>query len=349
MTAGLDLTVAQAADRVDHVARVHVPAQQLGPLQPPLLHPGGDDVPAHQRGAHGREGHRGPALLQGVGPAARRSCCSLLMGIGTLFGWKKTSPEALRRAFRAPLIAMGSRRAAPLRDRPQPSASPPSCGATPIYTGALGAVLRVFNAFTPVIGFSLCVFNAAVIVQEFVLLLRRARAPARARARPSVLWWLGGLPGLVHTLISPLAAVASPLRRVHRATSASCSCSWASRGSRGTWTARPRSTRARRYSAEELHAQLRGRAHGGRQQQAHGLRRRRRLQERQVRGASQPRQSSSTRSSRTRRRPRSPSGTGCATTCTSSSAPSTRATRTSRPSSCTSTRWCRGSGSDASS
>jgi cytochrome c-type biogenesis protein CcmH/NrfF len=72
----------------------------------------------------------------------------------------------------------------------------------PIYVGALGAALRDFNAFTPVIGISLCAFNAAVIVQEFALLLRaRARAGASA-ATPSILWWLGGLPGLVHTLFS---------------------------------------------------------------------------------------------------------------------------------------------------
>src|ERR1700722_10983875 len=30
-----------------------------------------------------------------------------LMGIGTLFGWKKTSDEALRRAFRIPLAVLG--------------------------------------------------------------------------------------------------------------------------------------------------------------------------------------------------------------------------------------------------
>src|SRR6185436_18273197 len=29
----------------------------------------------------------------------------VLMGVGTLFGWKKTSDEALRRAFRWPLVA----------------------------------------------------------------------------------------------------------------------------------------------------------------------------------------------------------------------------------------------------
>jgi cytochrome c-type biogenesis protein CcmF len=46
------------------------------------------------------------------------------------------------------------------------------------------------------------VFNAAVIVQEFGLLLRaRARAGASEKT-PAILWWLGGLPGLLYTLAS---------------------------------------------------------------------------------------------------------------------------------------------------
>jgi cytochrome c-type biogenesis protein CcmF len=123
-----------------------------------------------------------------------------LMGIGTLFGWKKTSPEALRKAFRAPLIAMAI--AALLHFIVGRSIGFPAVvWSEPIYSGALGAMLRAFNAFTPVIGISLCAFNAAVIVQEFALLLR-ARARAGTETTPSVLWWLGGLPGLVHTLIS---------------------------------------------------------------------------------------------------------------------------------------------------
>ena len=72
----------------------------------------------------------------------------------------------------------------------------------PVYTGALGATLRLFNAFSPVIGFSLCAFNAAIIVQEFALLLRARSRAGSSESTPSVLWWLGGLPGLVHTLIS---------------------------------------------------------------------------------------------------------------------------------------------------
>jgi cytochrome c-type biogenesis protein CcmF len=125
----------------------------------------------------------------------------ILMGVGTLFGWKKTSPEGLRKAFRAPVAATIA--AALLHFAfGRALGFPAVVWGDPIYTGALGAVLRAFNAFTPVIGISLCVFNAAVIVQEFALLLRaRVRAGA-SEGTPAILWWLGGLPGLVHTLFS---------------------------------------------------------------------------------------------------------------------------------------------------
>jgi cytochrome c-type biogenesis protein CcmF len=124
----------------------------------------------------------------------------LLMGVGTLFGWKKTSPEAFKRNLYAPLgataiasilhFAIGRR-----------LGFPAVVWGDAIYSGTLGAGLRVFNAFTPAMGVALCVFNAAIIVQEFALLLR-ARARTGADETPRVLWWLGGLPGLAHTLVS---------------------------------------------------------------------------------------------------------------------------------------------------
>ena len=49
----------------------------------------------------------------------------------------------------------------------------------PIYTGALGQVLRAFNAITPTLGIGLFAFNVAVIVQEFTMLFRsRAKSGA---------------------------------------------------------------------------------------------------------------------------------------------------------------------------
>ena len=125
----------------------------------------------------------------------------LLMGVGTCFGWKKTSPDGLRRAFRIPTIVFVA--AAVLHFAVGGLLGFPAVVySDAIYPGVLGAVLRGFNAFMPVLGFSLCVFNAAVIVQEFVQLFRsRARSGANART-PAILWWLGGLPGLVYTLVS---------------------------------------------------------------------------------------------------------------------------------------------------
>jgi cytochrome c-type biogenesis protein CcmF len=125
----------------------------------------------------------------------------VLMGIGTLFGWKKTSPEALKRVFRVPLATLVV--AAVLHFAfGRTVGFPAVVFGDAIYSGPLGEALRVFNAFTPVMGFSLCAFNAAVIVQEFVLLLRgRARAGTLS-STPKALWWLGGVPGFVHTLFT---------------------------------------------------------------------------------------------------------------------------------------------------
>jgi cytochrome c-type biogenesis protein CcmF len=114
----------------------------------------------------------------------------LLMGIGTLFGWKKTSPEALRRAFRIPLAVLGG--TAILHFALGRTVGMPAIVyGDSLYSGPLGAGLRAFNAFTPVMGFSLCAFNAAVTVQEFVLLFR-ARARSGASERMSGARWAGG-------------------------------------------------------------------------------------------------------------------------------------------------------------
>ncbi|HEX3770951.1 MAG TPA: cytochrome c-type biogenesis CcmF C-terminal domain-containing protein [Polyangiaceae bacterium] len=131
----------------------------------------------------------------------------VLMGLGTLLGWKKTSPEALRRAFRVP-VGAGIAAAILHFAFGRMLGFPAVVWADPIYEGVMGGGLRVFNAFTPVAGFSLCVFNAAVIVQEFVWLVR-ARARAGSDRTPAILWWLGIVPGLVYTL----ASLSPPSRR----------------------------------------------------------------------------------------------------------------------------------------
>jgi len=97
-----------------------------------------------------------------------------LMGIGTLFGWKKTSDTALKRAATAPLIATGI--AVVLHFAIGKSIGFPAIvWGDAIYGGAMGSALRAFNAVCPVLGVSLCVFNATILVQEFYLLFRSRR------------------------------------------------------------------------------------------------------------------------------------------------------------------------------
>lgn len=124
-----------------------------------------------------------------------------LMGVGTLFGWKKTSPDALKRVFRIPVAAWA---AAVLLHFAVGSTIgfPAVVWGDAIYPGALGALLRAFNAFTPVMGVSLCIFNMAVIAQEFALLFMSRAKTGAAKSTPAALWWLGGVPGFVHTLLT---------------------------------------------------------------------------------------------------------------------------------------------------
>lgn len=94
-----------------------------------------------------------------------------LMGVGTLFGWKKTSPELLKRAFIAPTTAAFLGIAVHFLFGKK-LGFPAIVWSEPIYGGVLGEALRAFNAITPVLGFSLAVFNITVIIQEYVLLFR---------------------------------------------------------------------------------------------------------------------------------------------------------------------------------
>ncbi len=124
-----------------------------------------------------------------------------LMGVGTLFGWKKTSDEALRRAFRFPLLILVT--AATLQFAFGRSLGFPAVvWADPVYSGLMGKGLRVFNALTPVLGFSLAAFNTAVIVQEFFLLFRARQRSGAIKDTPAVLWYAGLVPGFLHTLFT---------------------------------------------------------------------------------------------------------------------------------------------------
>jgi cytochrome c-type biogenesis protein CcmF len=125
----------------------------------------------------------------------------VLMGIGTLFGWKKTSDDALRRAFRFPTAVFVGAIAAQFAFG-KAVGFPPVVWAEPVYTGVMGQWLRAFNAFTPVLGFSLAAFNAAVIAQEFFLLFRARQRSGAIKDTPAVLWYAGLVPGFLHTLFT---------------------------------------------------------------------------------------------------------------------------------------------------
>jgi cytochrome c-type biogenesis protein CcmF len=120
----------------------------------------------------------------------------ILMGIGTLFGWKKTSDAALKRAFRWPLIALAA--AIVLHFTLGGKVGYPAVVySEAIYPGTLGQTLRAFNAYTPVMGFSLCVFNATVIVQEFTQLFASRKRTGANKAVPGPLWLGGVVVGIV--------------------------------------------------------------------------------------------------------------------------------------------------------
>jgi cytochrome c-type biogenesis protein CcmF len=135
------------------------------------------------------------AFLQPVGLTV-----FFLMGVGTLFGWKKSSDAQLKKNFMIPVgvffgaigihLAFGKW-----------LGFPAVVWSPPLYGGIMGSALQAFNAITPVLGFSLALFNAAVIVQEFVLLYR-SRLRTGVEKTPKVLWYLGLLPGFIYSMAS---------------------------------------------------------------------------------------------------------------------------------------------------
>lgn len=132
----------------------------------------------------------------------------VLMGVGTLFGWKKTSPEALKRAFVAPGIVFFSAIALHFA-LGQKLGFPAVVWSEPIYSGWLGAGLRAFNAYTPVLGFSLAMFNMAVIVQEYVFLYR-SQVRAKDASRSFLAKLPAGIRPLGAVLLFPAWAVSLP-------------------------------------------------------------------------------------------------------------------------------------------
>lgn len=104
----------------------------------------------------------------------------LMMGLAPLFGWRKTSPQALKRAFVFPvtvalLFALGHAivgkslgiPALVARDATSPD--------------AMGLLLQKLSSITPGITLALSAFNVAVILQEFYFGIRARRAASAKR------------------------------------------------------------------------------------------------------------------------------------------------------------------------
>ncbi|MGC4069731.1 MAG: cytochrome c-type biogenesis CcmF C-terminal domain-containing protein [Polyangiaceae bacterium] len=107
----------------------------------------------------------------------------LLMGLAPLFGWRKTSTKALRRAFVFPIVvttstaiihvAIGSKLGLPaFVSRDATSA------------GLFGVVLQRISSAAPAITVALAAFNVAVIAQEFFFGIRARRTAASSRNEP---------------------------------------------------------------------------------------------------------------------------------------------------------------------
>ncbi len=106
-----------------------------------------------------------------------------LMGLAPLFGWRKTSPGALKQAFKWPLVALvvgyvlhlvvGGKFGYPAivpRDQP--------------YEGLGGLILQQLGSLTPGVTVALAAFNVAVIVQEFQRGVSARRRSADKRGEP---------------------------------------------------------------------------------------------------------------------------------------------------------------------
>ncbi|NUO50271.1 MAG: cytochrome c biogenesis protein CcsA, partial [Polyangiaceae bacterium] len=131
----------------------------------------------------------------------------LLMGIAPLVGWRKTSPELLRKGFRAPIAAFLAMVAlhvtveyiwplsrglehGPLRFPPivemanlygKPSVEL-SLATLPSWTTYwVGAGVARINSVLPVVVLGLCAFNLTVIIQEFVRGVRARQRSAEER------------------------------------------------------------------------------------------------------------------------------------------------------------------------
>ena len=109
-----------------------------------------------------------------------------LMGIGTLFGWRKTSQEAMRRAFVLP-TAVGLAAGAVHLAVGAKLGFPAIVHEASIYPGALGAGLAAIGSVLPLLSITLVAFNVAVVAQEFARGVAARRSANSEESIPAAL------------------------------------------------------------------------------------------------------------------------------------------------------------------
>jgi cytochrome c-type biogenesis protein CcmF len=105
----------------------------------------------------------------------------LLMGMGPLLAWRKTSPAMFRRGFIIPIaagLAVGILHLALGRSLRFPAFITPDR----IYEGFVGTALQKLGSVLPLVSTMLCAFNIAVVVQEYA----RGIAARRRASKESI-------------------------------------------------------------------------------------------------------------------------------------------------------------------
>jgi cytochrome c-type biogenesis protein CcmF len=107
----------------------------------------------------------------------------LLMGVAPLFGWRKTSPQAMRRAFVFPLtvamtvavihVSMGRKWGIPGFVSHDATAA-----------GVIGSILKLGSTAAPLATITLAAFNIAVVLQEFYFGIRARRSASELKGAP---------------------------------------------------------------------------------------------------------------------------------------------------------------------
>lgn len=103
-----------------------------------------------------------------------------LMGLAPLFGWRKTSDSAMKKAFKWPLIAMAVMIVLHLA-LGSSLGYPFLVARDAFYPGIVGVVIQKIGSTLPGITIALSAFNVAVIVQEFVRGVNARRSVASKR------------------------------------------------------------------------------------------------------------------------------------------------------------------------